>query len=116
MKKKVYLSGPMTGYPEYNYPAFNEAAKYLRDLGFDVYNPAENEFELDENGEFPIRKAFGEYCQYITQDADMIVALNGWAASKGARAETELGSAIGIPVFSFPNLKESGDVGQSRIY
>jgi hypothetical protein len=39
---RVYLAGPMTGLPEFNYPAFNAEAARLRALGYQVENPAEN--------------------------------------------------------------------------
>ena len=39
--KKIYLSGPMTGFKDYNYQMFNDAAKKLRAEGFEVVNPAE---------------------------------------------------------------------------
>ena len=38
----IYIAGPMTGLPECNYPAFHEAARRLRLLGYEVLNPAEN--------------------------------------------------------------------------
>lgn len=39
--KRVYLSGPMTGLPELNFPAFRVEAARLRALGFEVVNPAD---------------------------------------------------------------------------
>jgi hypothetical protein len=39
--KWIYLSGPMTGLPDYNHPAFRAEAKRLRALGYTVVNPAE---------------------------------------------------------------------------
>lgn len=38
----VYLSGPMTGLPDFNYPAFHDAAQRLRSIGHRVESPAEN--------------------------------------------------------------------------
>lgn len=39
-KHTVYISGPMTGYPDYNHPAFMVAEAALRELGHEVINPA----------------------------------------------------------------------------
>ncbi|MCY1527250.1 hypothetical protein D9M68_623110 [compost metagenome] len=41
--KRIYLAGPMTGLPEFNYPAFHAEAARLRALGYQVENPAENQ-------------------------------------------------------------------------
>ncbi len=38
--KTVFISGPMTGYPDFNHETFNQAADLLRWAGFDVINPA----------------------------------------------------------------------------
>lgn len=40
--KRIYIAGPMSGLPEFNYPAFNRAAAVLRAQGHHVENPAEN--------------------------------------------------------------------------
>lgn len=39
MKKRLYLCGPITGMPNYNRDAFNDAESALRSAGFDVFNP-----------------------------------------------------------------------------
>ena len=54
--KHIYLSGPMTGYPDFNRASFHAAAAKLRDEGHWVYNPAEYEYE----GDFPLRAAMAE--------------------------------------------------------
>lgn len=94
---KVYLSGPMTGLPELNYPAFHEASNRLRAAGAGVYNPAEWE-ENNNAGVFNLRLAFMDYCHFIIREADIVVVLPGWENSPGATAETALAQAIGLPV------------------
>jgi len=41
--KTIYLSGPMSGLPGFNFPAFHAAAAKLRADGFTVLNPAETD-------------------------------------------------------------------------
>lgn len=91
---KVYLSGPMQGYPEFNYPLFNKVAAELREQGHEVYNPAEYKFE----GEFPVREAFAEYCNFICTKADTIAMLPGWEFSKGATMEYRLAKICGLKI------------------
>ena len=38
---RIYCSGAMTGVPDHNRPAFDKAAKRLREQGHFVINPAE---------------------------------------------------------------------------
>ena len=40
MSQKVYISGPMSGLPDYNYPEFFDLAEYLCRIGFEPINPA----------------------------------------------------------------------------
>lgn len=95
--KNIYLSGPMTGLPEFNYPAFAKAAQELRDEGYQVYNPQEYPWDgpLDQ---FPIRAAFAEYCEFICEKADAIFMLPGWQNSKGAIVEKLLAERVGVEV------------------
>lgn len=39
MKGRIYISGPMSGLPNNNYPRFNRAAVRLRNLRWEVVNP-----------------------------------------------------------------------------
>lgn len=36
---RLYVSGPMTGLPEHNYPTFAAATNALVDVGYDVSSP-----------------------------------------------------------------------------
>lgn len=103
---KLYLSGPMTGLPDLNYPAFNNAAHQLRALGHEVYNPAEWEGK-NNKGVFNLELAFQDYCHFIIRRADGVVTLEGWENSPGATAETALAKAIGKPVWTLREVFEN---------
>lgn len=105
---KLYLCGPMSGLPSYNFPAFDEAAKQLREAGHTVFSPAENDrengfdatglqgHEAAEHG-FDLRAALKQDLSWICDHAEGIALLYGWEDSKGARAEVALAHALGIP-------------------
>jgi hypothetical protein len=99
-KKVVYLSGPMSGYPQANYPAFNRAAGLLRAEGHRVYNPAE--FPHSGGPEtFPLRVAFASYCSFICLEADTICLLDGWERSLGVSAELALAKNCKLDIVHF---------------
>ena len=91
----TYISGPMTGLPDYNRPAFNEAAKYLRSHGMVVWNPAE-EFNPEYN--YP-RKVYMRQDIEALLKCDSIVMLNGWEKSSGACLELEIARELEMNVF-----------------
>jgi len=93
----IYLSGPMKGYEQSNYPRFNRVAAELRAQGHTVYNPAE--FPHDgPHDTFPLRKAFAAYCKFICEEADTIVLLPGWERSLGVSAELALAKNCGLVI------------------
>lgn len=86
--KLIYLSGPMTGLPDFNYPAFDKAAALFREGGHLVFNPAEYAREMKENeGVFDLKKAMSKYLMYLCEVATTIVLLPGWEQSQGAKLE-----------------------------
>lgn len=98
----VYISGPMTGIKDHNYPAFIAAAQKLRRKGYLVFNPAEN-FGGDRT------KPYLEYLRCdIRQVAQSqaVVVLEGYENSRGARAEIVVARLLEIPVFSFGDYSE----------
>lgn len=80
--KKVFISGPMTGLPNLNRDAFNEAEKLLKAAGFSVFNPAWLDLDpgFSDADIAAIDLAALKRCNYIYQ-------LEGWEKSKGASAE-----------------------------
>lgn len=97
-KRIVYLAGPMTGYPDKNYPKFNAVAKELREMGHTVYNPAERPFDNARN-------AFHDYSVFITQHACTIVLLPGHKKSVGATAERALAVAVGLDIYNWMDVR-----------
>ena len=89
--KKLYLSGPMTGYAECNYPAFDGAAMLLREAGFDVVNPTEQDNH-------------GHYTDILREDiralldCDGVALLPMWWESNGSRAEVHIAGLLKMPV------------------
>lgn len=97
---KIYLSGPMKGYPQSNYPLFLRVAAELRAQGNEVYNPAE--FPHDGPFDtFPLRRAFADYCRFICEEADAIVLLPGWEKSLGVSAELALAKNCKLDVIEW---------------
>ncbi|MBI5724624.1 MAG: DUF4406 domain-containing protein [Planctomycetes bacterium] len=90
-KTIVYIAGPMTGYPKFNFPAFFEVEERLKNLGFDVINPARMDVELDNfhgEGEPPLTTEQYEARDLpLVEKADRILMLSGWRNSKGACKE-----------------------------
>lgn len=90
---KIFISGPMTGYPEFNYPLFNLVAKALRHKGYKVENPAEN--AACETWADYMRLSI---CQVLV--CDVVYTLPNWQDSKGAVIEVGLAQELGLPIFA----------------
>lgn len=99
--KKVYIAGPMTGYPEFNFPAFFRAQADFEARGWKVFNPAAkdeeaniHEMEAYKTGDavvaikegFDYKGAFMWDCDKVI-NGDGIFMLKGWEFSPGAVAE-----------------------------
>jgi hypothetical protein len=111
---KIYLAGPMRGYPNFNFPAFDMAAKKLREQGHEVFSPADHdrktigaEVEINPTGDenvaaathgFSIRKAMGADLAWIAHHSDAVALLPGWEKSTGATAERATAIAIGLTI------------------
>ena len=98
---RLYLAGPMRGYPEFNFPAFHQGAALLRAAGHEVFNPAEHTEEngLDGSELAGLRVLLGADLAWITGHAEAVVVLPGWEKSLGATAETATARALGLPVW-----------------
>jgi len=103
MKRRAYLSGPMSGHDLYNFPAFFEAEEFLKDQGWKVVNPARLDTEL---GFVPSLDEAMPHEFYMKRDlpllvkCDAIALLPEWWTSKGAHQELNVAMMCGLDVIS----------------
>lgn len=96
---KCYVAGPMTGYPELNYPLFHLTSQRLRKMGFEVVSPAElNPITT------PYREAMINDILALVH-CDHIVMLDGWEKSKGATLEHHIAEVLGIERIELERLE-----------
>lgn len=109
---KIYIAGPMQGYPDFNFPAFDRVASALKQQGHVVFNPADKDREkhgsafgqgtdgqLDQVPEFNLRKALEDDLCWICRHADVVFMLKGWERSFGARTEHALAVALKLEIW-----------------
>lgn len=89
----LYISGPMSGIPESNYPAFNAAAQELRERGYDVVNPAEIVADSGTAWEDFMRADIAALL-----NCDTVYVLKGYENSRGAKLELTIAQALGMAV------------------
>ena len=115
----LYLAGPMTGMPDFNYPAFNAAAKRLRadPRVAQLVNPAER---FNGRTDLPhktyiraalqaVKELYPGYWLHADHPARKRIAraialLPGWTDSPGAIAEVALAKALGYAVLDAETL------------
>lgn len=90
----VYLSGPMSGLPDLNYPTFHAAAHALRKIGYTVVNPAEFTTDTTNMTEAQAWRAYMQVDIKALVECDGIVMLPAWTESRGATLERNI--AIGL--------------------
>ena len=93
----LYVAGPMTGYPEFNYPAFDAAEKYLTDLGYGVLNPVRAE-DYNTTGKPQEWHWYMRHALRMVVSADGLALLPGWEKSRGALLEVYVAHNLALPV------------------
>lgn len=117
--RRIYIAGPMSGLPFFNFPAFDAAEKRWRDWGWQVASPAQHDRKQGlREGQFPtgdvnallaispnfLREAMGwDLAEVMCSQA--IALLPGWCMSKGAVAEAALARVLGLRAYN----AETGD-------
>lgn len=91
---RIYVIGPVTGLAGENRPAFEDAAIDLERAGYSALIP---HWFVSPGAEW--QQAMRRSVETLVK-CDGVAALEGFGRSRGARAEADLASAIGIPVKS----------------
>lgn len=91
----VYLSGPMTGLPDYNREAFNLRAEAFRAAGYTVKNPAEISVTHGTD------KSYGFYFKRALRlmlESDVVYVFGDTSNSAGVQMELKVAEMAGMPI------------------
>lgn len=104
--KRVYISGPITGMPDLNRPAFEEMKKRLTEAGYLAISPFDVSMVSDKKNWQDYMRADIE----AMMGCDAVLMLPGWEKSTGACIEFDLVQKLGIPaVMGIADLKQELD-------
>lgn len=106
MKPRVYISGPMRGLPDFNFPAFDRARDAFAARGWLVVSPA----DMDRADPHPPQPEEA-VDRYVDRDLaavrslrrgtdDGLVLLDGWHRSIGAKAEVAVALWRGLKFYN----------------
>ena len=114
---KYYLAGPMSGYKQFNIPAFDEATKTLRAMGYTIVSPAERDTyetrkaalqsKTGDHSDLSIAETYGDMLardmRILADEVGGLILLPGWHKSRGARTEAYIGLVCGLRFGAYRN-------------
>lgn len=92
-ENRIYIAGPMTGYDNYNFDAFNAVEIELSNSGWDVENPTKHGVVEGATWEDYMVSCLGQ----ISKCGSMYM-LKGWQQSKGALIEHSLALMVNLDI------------------
>lgn len=102
LERTYYLGGPMTGYLDYNYPAFEAACVRLRGLGFTILSPHEipppTRVDMSEQEKW---SWYMDRTMQLVEQSQGMILLRGWPESKGSVQELMRSIEKGNPIFLY---------------
>jgi Domain of unknown function (DUF4406) len=110
---KLYLAGPMTGLPDFNFPAFDLAEESLSRSGYTIFNPAQMDRDVGFDpksavvSEAFLRDALRRDLSAICE-CDAIAMLPGWEKSGGATVEWTLAKHLGLKIIYLQSVPDQG--------
>jgi len=110
-KTTVYLAGPLTGKPYFNFLQFDAYKARLEIAGLKVISPADIDREYGFDPFVSMTKNNPKREDCITRDVDAItksdavVLMPGWKKSSGSMAEVATAIFLNKPVYELPRIK-----------
>lgn len=108
----VYIAGPMSGFDQHNFPAFDAARDYLVACGHRAISPA----DITRNSGVACTtdgiSTPEQYAAFMRLDiaalltVDAVVVLRGWQRSRGAKLEVHIAQTLGLPVLCAATMGE----------
>lgn len=93
-KKRVYISGPISGHDlNERREEFASLKNLLIIMDYEPVNPMENGLPADATTHQHMRRDIE-----LLMTCDMIYMMKGWTHSKGCMVELEVATSIGMPV------------------
>ena len=102
MRKKIYISGPISGYNlEERRNSFKIVQEHLKAQDYETVNPMENGLPAEATIHDHMKRDIE-----LLLTCDMIYMMRHWTHSKGCKVEFDVATAIGLPVL----FEESGEI------
>ena len=120
MNERVYVMGPMSGFPNLNSGAFSAAFDFLTKNGFHVVSPHHIERPFlaeDRDKKLPPGEVYRQVMPmdiFALASSDMVIALPFWEKSPGCGLERHAADLFNIPVYALDSddyVEELGIVG-----
>ena len=109
-KTRIFIAGPMRGYENYNFKKFDHTEELLRQLGFDVVNPARisRKFKESEvNSDIAVYNKMVDMQQDAERTCNTILLLDDWQWSEGVKLEVRTASELGMQFLLESDIAEA---------
>ena len=100
-ERTYYIAGPMTGYENYNYPAFDAALELCASAGIKAVSPHHAPWPANV-ADFSEEELWGAMIRTTMRmllDCNGIIFLNGWTESRGALLEANVAAQLKFPAY-----------------
>jgi hypothetical protein len=99
---KVYISGPMTGIPNLNFPQFEAAENVVKCALLECFNPIHIPAPLTALKGDALWRYYMHHCVRAIPDCDAMLMLPNWQNSKGAVWEHRIAEMLGLTILYSP--------------